>query len=113
MPIPRPLTKSVGIRISSSLQAPPIIRVFVVEPGPIHHEDAKNHEEFPICGESPAAVPESEKELQNELDIARLSVADARGIPAVPRSEDQPVAGDTTVGTSQVQPVKDVEDLRA
>src|SRR5213594_2773296 len=55
----------------------------------------------------------SEDELEHELHVARLAIADARGVPTVPRSVDQPVAGDTTIGTSQVQPVKEVEDLRA
>jgi len=26
------------------------LRAFVARPGPIHHEDAKNHEEFSKCG---------------------------------------------------------------
>src|SRR5690349_7254694 len=53
-----------------------------------------------------------EEKLQHELNIARLAVADARRVAAVPRPADQSAAGDAGVRVAQIQAVEDVENLR-
>ena len=67
-----------------------------------------------IC--CPAINAASEQELQHELHVARLTVADSGGIASVTRAKDQ------TIGTAceaaadriaKVQPVEEVENLRS
>src|SRR5262245_56273116 len=53
-----------------------------------------------------------EEKLHHELNIARFAVADAGRVGAVPRPADQSAARNARAGSSQIQPVEDVENLR-
>src|SRR5262249_7865048 len=54
-----------------------------------------------------------EQELQTELHVARLAIANPRSIASVTRPKDQTIraAGQAADGIAQVQPVEEVEDL--